>query len=282
MENPQSTINDSIRIVFFGGRHVKDLVWPLKDNFNLSLIITTDSEMASEAAAEKIPFTKILEIDKKLLSEIEKLEPDLGVVADFGIILKKEVLDIFPLGVINVHPSLLPKYRGPTPVQSAILNGDTKTGITIIKIDEKMDHGPIIYQEEFEIRPGEFSQRFLPYLFRKAAEVLPEVINDYISENYELIEQNHDSATYTNTFKKEDGFIDIKNPPDKNKLILMINALSPWPGVWTKYKLNSKEVIIKLLPNGVVQVEGKKPMEFKDFKNGYPNGKAFLEKLSLI
>jgi methionyl-tRNA formyltransferase len=270
-----------MKIIFFGGRHVRDFIFPLKDNFDLSLIVTTDQAMADEAASEKTPYTKVLEINDRLINEIQKLEPDLGIVADFGIILPKKLLDIFPYGVINVHPSLLPKYRGATPVQTAILNGEIKTGITIIKVDEKMDHGPIIYQEEFDIKPGEFTQRFLPYLFSKAAEILPEVISQYAENDYELMEQDHHNATYTKILKRDDGYVDAENPPDHDTIIRMINALSPWPGVWTKYKLTDKEVIIKFHPNGVIHVEGKKPMLFKDFINGYEKGAELLKKLNL-
>lgn len=270
-----------MKIIFFGGRHVKSFIFPLSDNFDLDLIVTTDQEMADEAAAEKIPFTKVLEINDKFIEEVKKLGADLGVVADFGIILPKKILDIFPYGVINVHPSLLPKYRGSTPVQTAILNGETKTGITIIKVDEKMDHGPIIYQEEFDIKKGEFTQRFLPYLFRKAAEILPEVITDYMDSDYELAPQDHENATYTKMLKRDDGYVDAQSAPDRDTIIRMINAYSPWPGVWTKYKLTDKEVIIKFHPNGVIHVEGKKPMLFKDFINGYEKGGELLKKLNL-
>ena len=99
------------------------------------------------------------------IRQIRSQKADLGVIADFGIILASEVLEAFPKGIINIHPSLLPKYRGPTPVQTAILNGDTKTGMTIIKIDDEVDHGSILYQEEADIKPDETAEALLSRLF---------------------------------------------------------------------------------------------------------------------
>jgi methionyl-tRNA formyltransferase len=270
-----------MKIVFFGGRHVKEFIYPLNENFDLMLVVTTDNEIIKEAIDQKVAYTKLLEINEDFIEEIRKLEPDLGIVADFGIIIPKKLINVFPLGILNVHPSLLPKYRGATPVQSAILNGDSKTGITIIKIDDKMDHGPIIYQEEFEIQPSDFTDKLLSYLFNQAAEILPEVIDRYSADEYILKEQNHDNATYTNLLKRDDGYIDPENPPSRKELIRKINGLSPWPGVWTKYKLNNKEVIIKLHPKGIIHVEGKKPMTLKDFINGYEKGAEFLKKIGL-
>ena len=176
----------------------------------------------------------------------------------------------------------MPLYRGPTPVQKAILNGDRKTGITIIKIDEKLDHGQILYQEEREILPTDYTDKLLVELFKRSAVILPTLIEKFVSGDITPATQNDKQATYTKSLTKEDGYIDAKNPPEKEKLQRMINALNPWPGVWTKFKLADKEVIIKLHPLGIIHVEGKKPMSYKDFINGYPKGKFFLEKLSLM
>jgi methionyl-tRNA formyltransferase len=282
MENDKSSmLNSPFSVVFFGGRHVQSIAWQLKQSFNLELIVTTDSEMVNAANVEKIPFTQVLSIEDKFISEIEKLSPDLGVVADFGLIIPKKLIEIFPFGILNIHPSLLPKYRGSTPVQSAILNGDNKTGISIIKIDEELDHGPILYQEERIINPGDTTSYLLSKLFDRSAEVLEDVINNYVEETISLQIQDDANATYTKTFTKQDGFIDVDNPPEVEKLSRMINAFAPWPGVWTKYNLTSKEVVIKLLPNEEIQVEGKKSMTYKDFKNGYEKGEEFLKKLNL-
>lgn len=271
-----------MKIVFFGSRHVHDIIRELNDNFDLELVVTTDAGMVKYCKSEGLPFAQVLNIDTKLISAIKELEADLGVVADFGLIIPNELMDVFPHGILNIHPSLLPLYRGSTPVQTALLNGDKITGLTIIKIDEELDHGPVIYQEEYEIKPDDFTDKLLIELFRRAGELLPDLITEYVEGKLNLEEQNDDKATYTNSLKKEDGYIDLENPPEKRKLTRMINALSPWPGVWTKFKLTDKEVIIKLHPMDQIHVEGKKPMSYKDFKNGYEKGGEFLKKLNLI
>ncbi len=271
-----------MKIVFFGSRHVHDIVDNLDDNFDLELVVTTDSNMVRHCKNEGLPFAQVLNVDDKLIKAIKDLEPDLGVVADFGLIIPQLLMDIFPHGIINVHPSLLPLYRGPTPAQTALLNGDSVTGISIIKIDEELDHGPVIYQEEYDIKPGDFTEKLLNNLFQRASEILPDLITEYVDGKLNLEPQNDDKATYTNILKKEDGFIDLDNPPEKRKLEKMINALSPWPGIWTRFKLTDKELIIKLHPMNFIHVEGKKPMSYKDFKNGYEKGEEFLKRLNLI
>lgn len=273
-----------MKIVFFGSRHVHDVAWQLNNNFDLLLLVTTDSGTIKYAASEKIPFTRVISIDKKITQEIKKLKPDLGVVADFGLIIPQGLIDVFPKGILNIHPSLLPKYRGPTPIQTALLSGDKKTGISIIKIDEQMDHGPIVYQEEYEIAPDDYSDKLYIRLFANASEILPGVLRKYSANKTPLIEQDDKKATYTKQLTKEDGYINLQNPPEKRKLRRMINALNPWPGVWTRLRLNSggQAKIVKFLPDNKIHVEGKRPMSYKDFINGYPKGSEFLKKLNLI
>lgn len=207
---------------------------------------------------------------------------DLFIVASFGKILSTEILNIPKLGALNIHPSLLPKYRGPSPIQTAILNGDQKTGVTIIKMDEEVDHGPIIYQKEVEIKETDTFESLAERLFKTAAENLSNTISNYVLSKINVTPQDDSKATLTKLLKREVGLIDVYNPPDKVTLDRMIRAYFPWPGVWTKYNLGDNEKIIKFLPNEKLQVEGKKPMSYKDFINGYDNGKDLLRKLFLI
>lgn len=281
--NQSSIIDHQLKVVFFAGRNSYAPISSIfNDTYDLLLVVTTDSSIVKGAQLLKQNYTQVLNIDKKLISEIEKLEPDLGIVADFGLIIPQDLIDVFPLGIINIHPSLLPKHRGPTPVQTALLNGDSKTGLTIIKIDDELDHGPILYQEEKIINPDETSPNLLKNLFERSAQLLPDIIDNYASEELVLHFQEEDKATYTRQLTKQDGYIDVNNPPSREELIRKINALAFWPGVWTKYTLTSKEVIIKLHPNEIIHVEGKRPMNYKDFKNGYEKGEEFLKKLNLI
>ncbi len=270
-----------MKVIFFGGRHVHSITKSLNENFDLPLVVTTDKSMVDTCNEEGIFYIHTLSFNEKIIKSIKEIDAEIGIVADFGIIIPKEIIDLFPNGIINVHPSLLPKYRGPTPVQSAIINGDKKTGISIIKIDEKMDHGPLLYQEESDIKPTDFTEKLLLELFDRASDILPEIIEHFVNGGIEESPQEDEKATYTKELKKEDGYIDMKKLPSPEKLKLMIRGLNLWPGVWTKFKLGEKEVIIKLLPDNQIQVEGKKAVGFKDFKNGYEKGEEFLKKLGL-
>jgi len=117
-------------------------------------------------------------------------EADLGVVAAYGKILTPEELTKSKYGLINVHPSLLPKYRGPSPIQQAILNGDEISGITIIKMDEEVDHGPIIYQQQLELSDSDNFDTLSKKMFLEASKVLPKIIDDFIESQALLLLKN--------------------------------------------------------------------------------------------
>lgn len=255
-----------MRIIFFGTPDFVDPVLKtLEENFDVILAVRKPEQFNNLA-----------------IKRLQELKPDLFVVASFGKILSKEILDIPKLGAINIHPSLLPKYRGPSPIQTAILNGDKNTGVTIIKMDEKVDHGPILFQTEEEILESDTFETLAKKLFAKAAENLPNTISNYELMPTNVTKQDDSKPTFTKLLTRESGLIDMYNLPDKQTLELMIKAYHPWPGVWTKTSINDKLLTIKLLPEQKIQVEGKKPMNYKDFVNGYPSGKIFLQKLNLL
>lgn len=251
-----------MKVVFFGTpEFVTPVLRTLEKNFEVLKAFRNPKELNNE------------EIEK-----LKNIEPDIFVVASFGKIFSKEFLDIPKFGSINIHPSLLPKYQGPTPVQTAILNGDKTTGVTIIKMDEKVDHGPILGQKEVDILPNETAPELLQRLFQISAEMLPEVLSIYIKEPSSISKQGHEKATLTHILNKNSGRVDIDNPPSKEKLNNMINAFYPWPGVWTKFNKR----IVKFLPGERIQVEGKNPMSYKDFANGYSDGEKFLRQLKIV
>ncbi len=194
-------------------------------------------------------------------------EADLAVVAAYGKILTNDELNAPKFGSINVHPSLLPRYRGPSPIQSAILNGDKTSGITIIKMDQEIDHGPIIYAEEFILSEQDTFDSLSKKMFLRANEFLPHVITDFVSGKIKPVLQNDSQASFCKLITKKDGYFDITNPPSQEKLNRMIRAYYPWPTVWTKW--NNK--IVKFYPEGKIQMEGKKILSLKDFLNGYPD-----------
>ncbi|MBI2074255.1 MAG: methionyl-tRNA formyltransferase [Candidatus Levybacteria bacterium] len=288
-----------IKLIFFGaGPYVIPIIETLRENFNLSLVVTTEKKptdaVPSYCLRNKIPYITISSFsDPNWKLEIKNWKFDIAVLAYFGLILPKSILELFPLGILNVHPSLLPKYRGPTPGQTAILNGDKETGVTIIKLDEEVDHGPILAQTIKPIPPNYTTPQLYTELFDDGAGLLAAHIDNYLKGKIKLEPQDHKKATFTPTLTRGDGFIDLENPPSTEKLDRMIRAYYPWPGVWSRIslrtdlkksqKINTNEgpslkskSIIKFLPEKMIQVEGKKPMSYKDFINGYPNAKLIF------
>ncbi|MCX6705233.1 MAG: methionyl-tRNA formyltransferase, partial [Candidatus Woesebacteria bacterium] len=128
---------------------------------------------------------------------IDKVEADMGILASYGEIIKKEVIKLFPHGILVIHPSLLPRYRGASPIPAAIAAGDTVTGVTIFKMDEKVDHGPIVSQFKEDILPDDDGQTLRARLFERSAEVLVELIKPYMQAKITPKVQNDSEATYT-------------------------------------------------------------------------------------
>jgi methionyl-tRNA formyltransferase len=214
-------------------------------------------------------------ISENLKSSILNLKSELGILAAYGQILPQEIIDLFPKGILVIHPSLLPKYRGASPIQTAIFNGDQKTGCSIIKMDAKMDHGPIVYQFEEEIKAEDTSLDLYNRIFTKTADILKTVIPDYLEGKIIPQPQDETQATYTKILKKEDGFIPLetlqniasKRGETSFSLNRMIRAYSPWPGVWTLWQGKR----IKFLPNNMVQIEGKNRVKFSQFLTTNPS-----------
>lgn len=208
----------------------------------------------------------------------EAPEADLGVLASYGKIIPGGVLKKYKYGVLNVHPSLLPKYRGTSPVRSAIENGDTETGVTVIKLDSKMDHGPIVSKFKETIKRDDSAGELRKRLFERAASFLVDLIPSYTEGRIIPKAQNDKEATYTKLATKEDGFINMKD----NQAVIerKIRAMDPWPGAWTYVIISGSKKRLKLLKGHLdeknnlivdeVQLEGKNPVSFEEFKRGYP------------
>lgn len=274
------------KIVFFGSsKFVIPIIEILHKNLDLTLVVTTEKQVNepvfSYCTAHNTPYISVSSSKQIINLKSSIVNPSLGIVADFGLILPPEILNIFPKGILNIHPSLLPKYRGPTPVQEAILNGDEETGVTIIELDEEVDHGPILTQVKEPIFENDTAQTLYERLFKIGANLLSQTINQYIKNEIKPSEQDHSKATFAKRLTRTDGYIDIESPPLKEKLDRMIRAYYPWPGVWGKWQIaNSKWRTVKFLPEQKIQVEGGKPMSYKDFLNGYPEAKELIEKLA--
>src|SRR3989344_28486 len=280
--------NKSQRVFFFGsGYYTIPIVEKIKEH-GLVLVVTTDpaGEFVDYLKKENIPYIYSKLKKEEDILRIKGVEPDLGILASYGAIIPREILYLFLKGILNIHPSLLPKYKGPSPVQYAILNGDTKSGTTIIKLDEKIDHGPIVEQEEIALFGNETLKNLTEKLFTIGREMIIEIVQK-IEDGLPIKETKQDSfgEVFTKKITKDDGFINLDSPPAPDQLERMIRAYYPWPGVWfhapslARGTLANK--IIKLLPQGKLQVEGKNIMSLKDFENGYPEGQEILKKLNM-
>jgi methionyl-tRNA formyltransferase len=235
-------------------------------------------------------------------------QPTVGVLASYGKIISPEVLQSIPNGIINIHPSLLPKYRGPTPVQTAILNGESKTGVTLIKLDDQIDHGPILVQEKTNISSQDTSESLLKSLFTLGSQLLLDYLPDFLTGKSTLHDQNHEQSSFTKKLSRDSGFLpahilsavtkgqevtpDITstlapelflsefNPVTPALTERLIRAFYPWPGVWSELEEGAENLkrlkILKAHLDGgklvldLVQLEGKNPVNFKQFLEGHP------------
>ena len=194
--------------------------------------------------------------------------PDFFCVVAYGKIMPEEILNMPKLGSINIHYSLLPKYRGASPVESAILNGDNVTGVSIQKMKYKMDSGPIIAKEEVIISPDEKAYELRKRLIKIGGELLIKTLPEFINGKTKETEQNEDEASFCKKIKKEDGLIDLNNDAIKN--YNKFRAYTTWPRIF--FFQDDKRVIIteaELIDNNFVikkvLPEGKKEIKYSDF-----------------
>jgi len=192
--------------------------------------------------------------DEKFIDELRALKPDLMVVVAYGQILPQIILDLPRFGCLNVHTSLLPKYRGAAPIQWAIADGEPETGVTIMKMDAGLDTGPILAIRRTPILPIDDSQTLHDRLAMLGAELLTEMIPDYIAEKILPQPQPATGSTYAAKIKKEDGQIDWNSPAEKiwNRL----RAFTPWPGAFTFLQAEPKPQLLKIWKAEVVERSG--------------------------
>lgn len=218
---------------------------------------------------------------EELTKNMSEIDPHYLIVAAYGKILPKKILDLVPYGSINIHPSLLPKYRGASPIQTAIIDGLNQTGITLMRMDENMDTGDIIIQKPVSISPDDTTESLSENLAIEGANLLVDTLGLYLTNQIQPTPQDKTQATYTKPIQKEDGEIDWKDKPEV--IERKIRAYNPWPKA-TAWLIdnrqptthNKKRLIIhkahivkgKLIPD-IVQLEGKKPTNWPDFLRGY-------------
>jgi methionyl-tRNA formyltransferase len=206
----------------------------------------------------------------QLIEAIAHYEPDLIVVIAFGQKIGNELINLPPRGAINVHASLLPKYRGAAPINWAIINGETKTGISIITLAEKMDAGRILAQSQTDITADETAGQLHDRLAQMAATLLLETITKMADGTATYTEQDHSKATLAPKLKKSDGFVDFNEPAET--LRRKILGFWPWPGASATYlsKKSNKSVRVTLAMAEVVETSPPLPSATAD--KGAPPG----------
>lgn len=257
---------------------------------------TIETEVKKIAKIYSIPVFQPKKLkDDETIEALKKLSPHFVVVAAYGKILPKSLLEIPKIAAVNVHASLLPRWRGASPIQYAILNGDKKTGITIMKMDEGVDTGDIYqFSEEIEIEEKETTLTLTEKLATIGAELLPKSLEKIYSGEISLIKQDESKATYAPRIKKEDGFIDFSK--NAEHIERMVRAFTPWPKCFFYLKgkrvavldseigqkiesektgvlLSSRELLFSCgdgtsIKFRQVQMEGKKIVKGEDFMRG--------------
>ena len=205
---------------------------------------------------------------KEITNTVKELKPDLIIVAAYGKIIPLEILEIPVYGCLNVHASLLPKYRGAACLNAPILNGDSKTGITIMKMEEGLDTGPILRQAEITLNGDETLEFVHDKLSLLGAEILPTTIKDWLNGKIKEREQKETDVSYVKMIKKEDGHINWQNKAEE--IERLIRAYNPWPGT---YSFKEKELI------KIIAVD-KTPLKINNYKIGeifFDNGKMAVQ-----
>jgi methionyl-tRNA formyltransferase len=234
--------------------------------------------------------------DDSVQAQLAELKPDAIVVAAFGLLLPKPVLDLPPHGCINVHASLLPKYRGAAPIPAAILNGESQTGITLMRMDQGLDTGPMLAQDSSFIRPDDTTGTLSARLAELGAQLLAKTLPRWIAGEITPQPQDEIQATFAPKLNKQDGRLDWSQTAIE--LDRRVRAFSPWPGTFTFWNekllhilsvqvtgrraagvagtvVKDEEGIGIVTGDGVlrlvkVQLEGKRAMSAQDFTRGQP------------
>jgi methionyl-tRNA formyltransferase len=241
-------------------------------------LLLTPTPVKTWAEKNKIEYLTPINLkDQNFYEQISNRKADLFLVASYGKIIPLNIINLPKYKTLNIHPSLLPKYRGASPIQNQILNDEKNIGTTIILIDEKMDHGPIITQKKEEIKnwPVKFEE-LKKILAKTGIDLFADIIDLWLEGKIEAQDQNHTEATFTKKIEKSDGLIDLENG-NAYQNFLKIQAYNTWPQTYffitkneqrirviikeAEYRNNSL-IIKRVLP------EGKKEMNYEDFLRG--------------
>jgi methionyl-tRNA formyltransferase len=206
--------------------------------------------------ARKLPILAPENInDPAVIKQIKNLHPELGVVVAYGQILSPQILSLFPKGLVNIHASLLPRWRGAAPIAWSLLNQDPITGVTLQKVAEKLDSGDILGQIEVVLDQTWDAPLLYSELAKRGPDLLRRFLPDYISGKNKGKPQDEKQVSWAPKIKKEQGLIDWKI--GAKKICAQINALNPWPGSWT---IRDGKVL-KILRAKAIEYDGKNPGE---------------------
>lgn len=295
-------MKNKIKFVFFGtGNFAVGVLDELaKNDLVPDLIVSTlDKPKGRKMELAPSPVKEWAQKNNKVILLPEKLHEihdmiatyfDIFVVAEYGKIIPIQIFNIPKYGTINVHPSLLPKFRGPSPIQSFILSGQEKTGVTIMLMDQHVDHGPIIAQKNLDTRcPSGHPVSKCTYkdlekkLARLGGKMLAEAMPMWIEGKIKSQEQNHSKATFTEKIKKEDGLVKETDSPEN--IERKVRAFTPWPGAYffaggkriiiTEAEIQEGRLVIKK-----IKPEGKKEMPLEDFLRGNKETESQIKKLA--
>ncbi len=231
-----------MKIIFFGTSEfaIPALQKLHESDFEIVAVITQPDKPAGRkqkplpSPVKTWALERGLKVQQPLSLEIRNLKTeisDVGVVASYGKIIPKSLLSWPKHGILNLHPSLLPKYRGPSPIHAAILNGDAETGISIIKLDEEMDHGDIVATITYNLKSKTYYKELHDELAKLGAELIVKILPDYVSGKIKPAPQDHSKATFTKIITKDDARIDWSK--SVQEIERQIRAYHIWPVAWT-------------------------------------------------
>src|SRR5215208_1929409 len=238
----------SARVVFMGSPDFSlPVLRALSNAYDVVGVVTQPDRASGRGRGLKAPAVKTLALElgipvmqpEKLrqpeaMEQLQAWRPDLIVVAAFGQILKKDVLYLPRFGCINVHASLLPRWRGAAPINAAILHGDEETGITIMKMDVGLDTGPILSQRSTPLTRQDTAGSVFEKLSHLGADLLIETLPDYLTGKIEPVPQPEEGMTYAPMLKKEEGQLDFTRPAEE--LERRVRAFNPWPGAFMDFE----------------------------------------------
>ncbi len=279
-----------IQFAFFGSSRFSVIALDelARRGFIPALVVTTPDKPAGRklkltptpvkewAVAKSIPVLDPDVLDTAFIAALKEKNLDLFVVASYGKIIPQSVIDLPPRKTLNIHPSLLPRYRGASPLQSAMLDDAKDTGVTVMRIDAKMDHGPIVAQKDVHIDEWPQYEDFEVRMATEGAALLAETLPVWASGDAPEHEQDHEAATYTKKIAKPDGLIDFSDDAYLN--FRKIQTYHEWPGAYFFISRDGADMRVKItqasFADGTLRIEkvipeGGKEMSYKDFTSGY-------------